>query len=471
MDEGTQRSEITTVVLCGGSGTRLWPLSRKAYPKQFVPLLNGRSLLELTLERAKAISTSFQTVASQDHRFLVLEAAEATGVAARHILEPIARNTTAAMAVAALNASSDELLLFLPADHHVPDAESFAATVRSGVSAARDGFVVTFGVTPVFPSTAYGYIQQGAGLASGGWRVEKFIEKPDVEKAGQLLLAGGHFWNAGIFLVQASVLIQAIARHAPAILDSARLATERQTLDGTFVRLDAAAFSTCPAVSFDYAVMEHHDKTAMIPFDGQWSDVGSWNAIAGLTNAEKDGNRIVGQGFAIQASNTYVRAPHRTVVALGTEDLLIIDTPDALLVAAASHVEQVKDVVAHLALEGLPQAAEHRRVARPWGHYDCVDAGTRFQVKRLTVKPGGKLSLQLHNHRAEHWIVVQGTARVTRGEDTYLLEENESTYIPVGTRHRLENPGTTPLEMIEVQTGSYLDESDIVRFEDQYGRQ
>lgn len=471
MSEAKNSPEILPIVLCGGSGTRLWPLSRKAYPKQFVPLLNGKSLLELTLERVKPLSSGVLTVTSHEHRFLAQEAAEAAGVSARHLLEPVARNTAAAMAVGALNAHPDQLVLFLPADHHIPDSKAFIATVVSGVPAARKGYIVTFGILPVSPATAYGYIQQGEALEVHGWNVKKFIEKPNQNKAQQLLLAGGYFWNAGIFLVQASTLIEALSRHAPAILANARLATKNQTIDGPFIRLDPAAFSACPSDSFDYAVLEHHDKTAMIPFSGQWSDVGSWNAIAELTAPDQHNNRVVGHGWALQSSNTYINAPHRAVVALGTENLLIIDTPDALLVAAASHAEQVKDVVARLRQDGLPQAAEHRRVARPWGQYDCVDAGARFQVKRLTVKPGGKLSLQLHNHRAEHWVVVQGTARVTRGEDTYLLNENESTYIPVGVKHRLENPGTTPLEMIEVQTGTYLDESDIVRFEDKYGRE
>lgn len=471
MAEAKMDSGILPVILCGGSGTRLWPLSRKAYPKQFVPLLDGKSLLALTLERVKSISPRVQTVASQAHRFLVQDATQAAGVVAQHLLEPVARNTAAAMAVAALNARPDQLLLFLPADHHIPDASAFAAAVEKGVPAARRGYIVTFGVSPAFPSTAYGYIRQGKALDEHSWSVERFVEKPDAQKAGQLLLSGGHFWNAGIFLVQASTLLEALALHAPAILASCRQATEKQTLDGSFTRLNEAAFSACPAVSFDYAVLEHHDKIAMVPFSGQWSDVGSWNAVAELAPADEQGNRIVGHGWALQSSNTYIHAPHRAVVALGTEDLLIIDTPDALLVAAASHAEQVKDVVARLEQDKLPQAADHRLVARPWGQYDCVDSGARFQVKRLTVKPGGKLSLQLHHHRAEHWVVVQGAARVTCGEETYLLKENESTYIPVGIKHRLENPGNTPLEMIEVQTGSHLDENDIVRFEDHYGRE
>jgi len=463
-------TSILPVLLCGGSGTRLWPLSRKAFPKQFVPLINGKSLLQLTLERVKHISPQMQTVASDEHRFLVQEAAEAAGVSARHLLEPVARNTAPAMAVAALNAQPDQLLLFAPADHHIPDAQAFAALIQKGVPTAQAGWIVTFGVLPTIPSTAYGYIQQGKKRDEHSHTVARFIEKPDAASARQLLLAGGHYWNAGIFLVKASTLIMALEQHAPDILTACRQATARQTEDGPFIRLDPESFAACPSDSIDYAVLEHHDKVAMVPFTGQWSDVGSWNAVAELTPADEMANRIHGQGKAVQASNTYIHAPHRPVVALGTRDLLIIDSPDALLVAACSHAELVKTVVAELEATGAPQATQHRRAARPWGAYDCVDVGERFQVKRITVKPGAKLSLQMHHHRAEHWIVVTGTAKVTRGEETFLLSENQSTYISLGTIHRLENPGKTPLEMIEVQSGSYLGEDDIVRFEDSYGR-
>jgi mannose-1-phosphate guanylyltransferase/mannose-6-phosphate isomerase len=462
--------KISPVILCGGSGTRLWPLSRKAFPKQFVPLIDGKSLLQLTLERVKNIASQVQTVGSDEHRFLMQEAAEAAGIQAQHILEPLGRNTAAAMAVAALNANPDQLLLFVPADHHIPDANTFSATVQQGVAIAQEGYIVTFGVSPTFPSTAYGYIQQGDKLDEYCYSVGRFIEKPDAAQAAQLLLTGGHYWNAGIFLVQPSVLIAALEKHAPNILAACRLATTRQTQDGSFIRLHKESFTTCPAESIDYAVLEHHDKVAKVPFVGQWSDVGSWNAVAELTPADEKANRIHGLGRMLQASNTYIYAPHRLVVALGTQDLLIIDSPDALLVADRSHAELVKTVVVELGASDTPQATQHRRIARPWGTYDCVDVGVNFQVKRIIVKPGAKLSLQVHYHRAEHWIVVSGSAIVTRGEETFPLIENESTYIPVGIAHRLENPGETPLEMIEVQTGSYLGEDDIVRFEDKYGR-
>jgi len=463
-------ADITSIILCGGSGTRLWPLSRKAYPKQFVPLLNESSLLQLTLERVKSLSTSVWTVASEEHRFLVNEAAEAAGVEARHILEPVGRNTAPAIAVAALNAASEQLLLFAPADHHIPDIHAFAEAVRSGVSAANNGFIVTFGVVPSFPSTAYGYIEQGARLDEFTYAVSRFVEKPDSAHAKQLIMAGNYCWNAGVFLAKASSIIAAMNAYAPDVLTSCRLAVARQKEDGVFTRLDREAFHACPSDSFDYAVLERHDKVAMIPFEGRWSDVGSWNAVAELMAADDNGNRIQGHGHVAQARNTYIRAPHRPVVALGTEDLLIVDSPDALLVAARTHAELVKGVVSDLDAAGLAQATQHRRAARPWGTYDSVDMGKRFQVKRITVKPGAKLSLQMHYHRAEHWIVVSGTAKVTRGDETFLLSENQSTYIPLGTVHRLENPGKEPLEIIEVQSGSYLGEDDIVRFEDSYGR-
>ncbi|MCM2347033.1 MAG: mannose-1-phosphate guanylyltransferase/mannose-6-phosphate isomerase [Acidovorax soli] len=466
---------ITPVILCGGSGTRLWPLSRKSFPKQFVPLIDGKSLLQLTLERVAHISPEARTntlcVAAEDHRFLVAEAMHAASVGMSVILEPCARNTAAAMAVAALQAQPQDLLLFCPADHHIPDAAAFTAMVQQGCAAATAGAIVTFGVVPSFPSTAYGYIQRGALNTEGhSSQVARFIEKPTADKAQQLLLQGDVLWNAGIFLVQAQVLIKALHAHAPDILQSCREAMVGASQDQSFIRPEAAAFTTCRAESIDYAVLEQHANVAVVPFSGAWSDVGSWNAVANLTPPDNEGNRIDGQGLALQASNTYIHAPHRPVVALGTQDLLIIDTPDALLVATSSHAEQVKQVVARLESQQTPQAAQHRKVARPWGWYDSVDAGERYQVKRITVRPGAKLSLQMHHHRAEHWIVVKGTALVTRGDEEILLTENQSTYIPLGVKHRLENPGKTELELIEVQSGGYLGEDDIVRFEDTYGR-
>lgn len=469
-------AKITPVILCGGSGTRLWPLSRKSFPKQFVPLIDNKSLLQLTLERVAQAGNGGTTasevicVAAEDHRFLVSEAMQAAKIKGQIILEPVARNTAAAMALAALTVAPQDLLLFCPSDHHIPDAQAFMAMVQQGTVAAHNGAVVTFGVVPSFPSTAYGYIEQGAASGDGSFGVARFIEKPAADRAQALILQGNVLWNAGIFLAQAGTLIEALQQHAGDILQSCRLAMAQARPDQQFVRPEPEAFAACRSDSIDYAVLEHHENVAVVPFAGAWSDVGSWNAVADLTPADDQGNRIDGLGLAVQSQRTYIHAPHRAVVALGTQDLLIIDTPDALLVAASSHAEQVKQVVARLETQNSPEASMHRKVARPWGWYDSIDRGQRFQVKRIAVKPGASLSLQKHHHRAEHWIVVSGTALVTKGSETFLLTENQSTYIPIGETHRLENPGKTDLEMIEVQSGSYLGEDDIVRFTDNYGR-
>jgi mannose-1-phosphate guanylyltransferase/mannose-6-phosphate isomerase len=462
---------IVPHILCGGSGTRLWPLSREAFPKQFVPLIQGRSLLTCTLERASLLGKRLVCVANAEHRFLVEDAAREANVSVEQILEPVGRNTAAAMACAALLAEPDALLLFMPADHYIPDAQAFAKTVREGVAAARAGHIVTFGVMPSFPSTAYGYIKQGRQLSEcDGHAVERFIEKPDSEKAQQLLLEGGHFWNAGIFLVQASVLIAALKEHASDILEHCMQAAAKAAPLFGHKLLHQSALQECRSTSIDYAVLEKHQQVAMVLFSRAWSDVGSWNAVAQLHEPDQSGNRLTGQAHALHCENVFVSAPHRPVVALHMKDTIIIDTPDALLVVNASQSEQVREVVEKLRQGGSSQIVQHRRTSRPWGSYDCVDVGERFQVKRLTVKPGAKLSLQKHQHRAEHWVVVAGTAKVTRGEELFLLTENQSTYIPLGAVHRLENPGDTLLEMIEVQSGSYLGEDDIVRFEDSYGR-
>lgn len=475
-------TNIHPVILCGGSGTRLWPLSRESFPKQFVSLIGGQSLLGLTIERVKKLGVPV-CITNEGHRFFVQDLLTSslngtTDAGANVLLEPAGRNTASAMASAALMPGivDSDLLLFLPSDHFVPDVDTFVATMQSGVGAAQAGYIVTFGVQPSFPSTAYGYIQKGSCIkdlsasASSAYAVERFVEKPPADKAQAMLLSGNYLWNAGIFLCQASTLLEALSKHAPDILQSCQAAMQVAKVDGAFVRPNKEAFLACRSESIDYAVMEHFEKVAVVPFKGAWSDVGSWNAVANLSPADSVGNRINGQGLAVQSTNTYINAPHRPVVALGTSDLVIVDTPDAVLVASADKVEQVKEVVAQLKKDGTSQAVMHRRVARPWGWYDSIDMGERFQVKRIAVKPGASLSLQMHHHRAEHWIVVKGTAKVTNGEEVFLLEENQSTYIPIGAKHRLENPGKTDLEMIEVQSGSYLGEDDIVRFEDTYGR-
>ena len=461
---------ITPVILCGGSGTRLWPLSRKSFPKQFVPLIDNKSLLQLTLERVSHISNNVICVASEEHRFLVVDAMQAAQLQGLVLLEPLARNTAAAMAIAALSAKSEDLLLFCPSDHHIPDAAAFSLIVNQGAATARAGAIVTFGVSPTFPSTAYGYICLGRNRADGTFNVETFAEKPDKDIAEAFLLSGSALWNTGILLCSAQTLLSALGEHAPDILKACQQAMSPAAQDGNFVRPQLQAFEACRSESIDYAVMERHANVSVLPFAGAWSDVGSWNAVADLTPADVQGNRVQGQGLAVESNNTFVHAPQRPVVVLGVQDLLVIDTPDALLVAANSHVEQVKQVVARLDAANIPQSDLHRKVSRPWGTYDSVDIGECHQVKRITVRPGAKLSLQMHNHRAEHWIVVKGEALVTKGEEEIVLTENQSVYIPIGEVHRLANVGSTPLEIIEVQSGSYMGEDDIVRFEDQYGR-
>ena len=470
MNDKMSVPSIQPVILCGGAGTRLWPLSREALPKQFAPLIGGTSLLQATLERVASLGRVL-CVANHEHRFLVQESMRQSGVEGEQLLEPAGRNTAAAMACAAIASNAEQLLLFLPADHYIPDTESFLATVHAGVHAALGGYIVTFGVMPSFPSSAYGYIQQGEPLTDGQARsVRRFVEKPSAEHAQQLILGGDHLWNAGIFLCTAHTLRAALAHHAPDILASCESAMAALVRDGAFMRPNREAFLGCRSESIDYAVMEHFDKVAVVPFAGQWSDVGSWNAVAELTPADSAGNRIEGQALLVGATDTYVNAMSRPVVAIGTTQLLIVDTPDALLVVAKDQAERVKQAVEQLKARGLPEATTHRRVARPWGWYDSVDRGERFQVKRIGVNPGASLSLQMHHHRAEHWIVVKGTAEVTNGERVYLVGENESTFIPLGTKHRLRNPGVTMLEIVEVQSGTYLGEDDIVRFEDSYGR-
>jgi mannose-1-phosphate guanylyltransferase / mannose-6-phosphate isomerase len=465
---------VQPVILCGGAGTRLWPLSRKSLPKQFVPLLGSRSLLELTLQRVGRFGgdpshTGSVCIGAEEHRFFIKEAMDAAGASGTIILEPVARNTAAAMALAALNARPAQQLLFAPADHHIPDVGAFTRMVDQAAAAATPGVIVTFGVMPSFPSTAYGYIEYGQELAKG-YSVTRFIEKPKLEAAQELIFSGRVLWNAGIFLCTAETLLLALEQHAPDILAACREAMAQSSTDGVFVRPGAKAFGASRSESIDYAVMERHEKVVVVPFSGAWSDVGSWNAVAELTPADEAGNRVGGKGLAIGAENTFIHAPTRRVVALGTKDLLIIDTADALLVAARSCAEQVKSVVIALEAEKQPEAVVHRKVARPWGWYDSIEAGERFHVKRIHVKPGAALSLQMHHHRAEHWVVVRGTAEVTCGTETFLLSENQSTYIPLGEVHRLRNPGKTDLEMIEVQSGSYLEEDDIVRLDDAYGR-
>lgn len=472
-------NQIQPIILCGGSGARLWPLSRESFPKQFIPLINGQSLLDLTLLRVASFGSPI-CVTNEEHRFLLAESFKANLPRITNpqiILEPAGRNTAAAMAAGALlpGVLDDQLLLFLPSDHFIPNVNQFIETVKSGVAAAEAGYIVTFGVRPTFPNTAYGYIARGESLILSNssekiYKVQQFMEKPNIQKAQELFLSGNCVWNAGIFLCTAGVLRESLWRHAADIAQAIESAMKSPSIDGFFVRPDRDAFLACRSESIDFAVMELFDRVAMVSFNGLWSDVGSWNAVAQLLPADEVGNRINGSGYLFHSKNSYIWADHRPIVGLGLEDILVVDSPDAILVAHASRVEDLKQAVSVMKENNVPEAVLHRKVQRPWGWYDSIDMGENFKVKRISVKPGASLSLQLHQHRAEHWIVVKGAAEVTIENQVFILKENQSTYIPIGAKHRLKNTGMEDLEMIEVQTGVYLGEDDIVRFEDAYGR-
>ncbi|MEN5119040.1 mannose-1-phosphate guanylyltransferase/mannose-6-phosphate isomerase [Luteimonas sp. TWI662] len=461
------------VILSGGSGTRLWPLSREAYPKQFLALTGEATMLQATWQRIAPFAEAGPIVVSnEDHRFMVAEQLREIGVAPSAILlEPTGRNTAPAIAAAALEArrgGADPLLLVLPSDHVVRDAVAFRTAVQAAASAAEAGKLVTFGIVPTTAETGYGYIRAVAG--DGVRVVKQFVEKPDAATAEGYIASGDYFWNSGMFLFRASRYLEELERHAPSMLNAVRSAHDNARRDEDFIRLEKEAFTACPSDSIDYAVMENTDDAAVLPISVGWNDVGSWSALWEVADQDGDGNAHHGDVIALDCRNTLAWGDGRLVTLLGLDDVVVVDTDDTLLVAHRDKVQQVKDVVARLKQEGRPQAALHRKVYRPWGAYDSIDNGERFQVKRITVNPGAALSLQMHHHRAEHWIVVSGTAKVTCGDNTLLLSENQSTYIPLGVTHRLENPGKLPLELIEVQSGSYLGEDDIVRFEDVYGR-
>mgnify|MGYP006286238793 CR=1 FL=1 len=468
---------LRPVLLAGGSGTRLWPLSRRALPKQFVPLLGTESLFESTLRRLEGIEhLPPLVVCNEVHRFLVAEEMRRAGARTGPILlEPVGRNTAPAIALAALEATADgddPVLLVLPADHAIPDTDAFAQAVAAAVEAAAAGALVTFGIEPTAPRTGYGYIraEPGAGVRA----VAAFVEKPDRETAEAYLASGGYYWNSGMFVFRASALLEALERHEPAMLAAVRAAHDGRRADLDFLRFDEAAFAAVPAESIDRAVMERTDRAVVVPFEAFWNDVGSWQALweAGVAAGEADdrGNVERGDVIADDVEGCYLQSTSRLIAAVGLRDCVVVETADAVLVAPRDQSEAIRGLVERLGADGRVERDEHRRVFRPWGSYEGIDRGERFQVKRIVVRPGGRLSLQMHYHRAEHWVVVRGTARVTCGEEAWLLSENESTYIPLGHTHRLENPGQIPLELIEVQSGSYLGEDDIVRFDDQYGR-
>ena len=463
---------LQPVLLSGGSGTRLWPLSREAYPKQFLPLIGDDTMLQATWRRVAPLASAAPiVVANEEHRFLVAEQLRQIGAPVPAIvLEPVGRNTAPAIAAAALQAlagGDDALLLVLPSDHVVRDAQAFRSAVLSASAAAEAGALVTFGIVPNAPETGFGYLhaEEGEGLR----KVSRFVEKPDAATAQSYLDAGGYYWNSGMFLFRASRYLEELRRFRADILQAVEAAFAAAQRDGDFIRLDKDAFSASPSDSIDYAVMEKTDQAMVLPVDIGWNDVGNWSALWDVADRDADGNAHHGDVIAVDTRNSYAYA-QRLVALVGVDDIVVVETDDAVLVAHKDRVQEVKQVVAQLKDAQRSQAVLHREVHRPWGSYDSVDMGARHQVKRIKVKPGAQLSLQSHQHRAEHWIVVSGTARVTRNNDVFELHENQSTYIPIGAKHRLENPGDKMLELVEVQSGDYLGEDDIVRYSDIYGR-
>ena len=465
------------VVLSGGSGTRLWPLSRQNQPKQFLSLIGDRSLFQETILRASRLpgAQSPVTVCSDDHRFMVGEQLQAIGVPSGGILlEPLARNTAPAIALAALHvlvSDLDATLLVLPADHLIDDEAAFREAVEIASRLAGEGRLVAFGIRPDYAETGYGYILRGEALGQGGYGIDRFVEKPDLQTAECYLAEGTYAWNSGMFLFKAQRYLDELAQHAPAVFAAARAAYDAATSDLDFIRVGNDAFAASPSDSIDYAVMEKTNRAAVVPVSCGWSDIGSWSSLWSVAERDADGNRHEGDVISVDTTGSLVRASDRRMIAtIGVEDLVIIDTADATLVARKDRVQDVKLVVDRLKAAGRQEHLFHRKVYRPWGSYDSIGVGERFQVKKIVVKPGAALSLQQHRHRAEHWIVVSGVAEVTCDDRVFDLHENESTYIPVGSVHRLRNRGSEPVELIEVQSGSYLGEDDIVRLEDVYGR-
>lgn len=467
---------LLPVIMAGGSGSRLWPLSRQLNPKQFLPMVDqNQSMLQATIERLQGLDAQApRLICNEQHRFLAAEQLRQIGLEQANILlEPMGRNTAPAIALAALQAieeGQDPLLLVLAADHLIQDVPAFHASIEAAMVLATAGKLVTFGIVPAYPETGYGYIQKGEVLGSEGFKVNRFVEKPDLSTAQHYVASGDYFWNSGMFMFRASRYLAELEAFQPDILKACRQALAGAEQDLHFTRLDANAFSECPDDSIDYAVMEKTADAAMVPLDAGWSDIGSWSALWDVSEKDSNGNVLKGDVLQHGTRHSYVHAEHRLVTTVGVEDLVIVETKDAVLVAHKSHVQDVKKIVEQLKQDQRHEHANHREVYRPWGVYDSIDSGHRYQVKRITVKPGAKLSVQMHHHRAEHWIVVSGTASVTNGDKTYLVTENQSTYIPIGQVHALENPGVIPLELIEVQSGTYLGEDDIVRFEDKYGR-
>ena len=470
---------ILPIIMAGGSGSRLWPFSRSMYPKQFLNVVGDNTMLQDTVSRLDNIETQPPIViCNNEHRFLVAEQMQSLGLSSEIILEPVGRNTAPAIALAAIRATQkgqDPMLLVLAADHVIENVSVFETAVNAAIGLADKGNLVTFGIVPNSPETGYGYIHRGDvcmdnNIGVENFHVSQFVEKPNKETAQRYLDSGEYYWNSGMFLFKASVYLEELNKHFPAILENCKLSIESAEKDLDFIRIDEKTFEKCPSESIDYAVMEKTDSAVVIPLDAKWSDIGSWSAIWEVSDKDESNNLTSGDVIAVDSRNCLVKSEDRLVSILGLEDIIVVDTKDAILVANKTKVQDVKKIVEQLKSSDRNEWKIHREVYRPWGKYDSIDVGSRYQVKRITVKPGAKLSVQMHHHRAEHWVVVSGTASVTNGDKTFLVSENESTYIPIGQIHALENPGRVPLELIEVQTGSYLGEDDIVRLEDNYGR-
>ena len=462
------------VILSGGSGTRLWPLSRRHYPKQFLPLVSSHTMIQETLLRLTGIAGLQAPIAvcNEDHRFMMAEQLRQIDVnPSAIILEPLGRNTAPAVALAALRASSeDDVLLVLPADHVIENIQVFQQAVNQAKVLAEQGFLVTFGIVPTEPETGYGYIKRSTEAVEAAYKVASFVEKPNLETAKSYLDSGDYYWNSGMFAFTAGSFLKELEKFNPDMLEKCQLALKSAKVDMDFVRLDKEIFASCPSDSIDYAVMEKTAKAVVIPMDAAWNDVGSWSALWDVTAKDSSGNAIMGDVFTVNTHNSFIHAHSKLVTVVGLDNVIVVETDDAVMIAAKDKVQDVKDIVDQLKAQSRSEADIHRKAYRPWGHYDLVDTGERHQTKRIVVKPGAKLSLQKHHHRAEHWVVVKGTALITKGDEQILISENESTYIPLGVVHCLENPGVIPLEIVEVQSGSYLGEDDIIRFNDQYGR-